>query len=80
MSNTQPVRPDEVAKYGEHGLNLTADANARLIAAAPELLAAANAALGLSAIWKDEVLSLTSIEAWDEARIKLRAAITKATA
>ncbi len=40
MSNTQTVRPEEVAKYGEHGLNLEADANARLIAAAPELLEA----------------------------------------
>lgn len=38
MQNTQRVTPEEVAKYGEHGLNLEADANARLIAAAPELL------------------------------------------
>jgi hypothetical protein len=45
MSNTQPVRPEEVAKYGEHGLNLEADANARLIAAAPELLETLEAVL-----------------------------------
>lgn len=38
MSNTQKVTPEQTAKYGEHGDNLTADANARLIAAAPELL------------------------------------------
>jgi len=40
MSNTQKTTADEVAKYGEHGDNLEADANARLIASAPELLAA----------------------------------------
>ena len=38
MSNTQQVSPEMVAKYGEHGLNVEADANARLIAAAPEML------------------------------------------
>lgn len=40
MSNTQKISPQELEKYGDHGLNLEALANARLIAAAPELLQA----------------------------------------
>jgi hypothetical protein len=38
MSNTQHISPEEQAKYGDHELNLIADANAALIASAPELL------------------------------------------
>lgn len=40
MQNTQTISHWEIEKYGEHELNLIADANARLIAAAPELLSA----------------------------------------
>jgi hypothetical protein len=40
MQNTQTTSQWEIEKYGEHELNITADANARLIAAAPELLEA----------------------------------------
>ena len=41
MSNTQKSWDETmVAKHGEHELNLIADANARLIAAAPDMLAA----------------------------------------
>jgi hypothetical protein len=45
MQNTQTISEWEREKYGEHELNLTADANARLIAAAPTMLSALQAAL-----------------------------------
>ena len=45
MQNTQTISEWEREKYGEHELNLIADANARLIAAAPTMLAALRTAL-----------------------------------
>ena len=45
MQNTQTISEWEREKYGEHELNLTADANARLIAAAPTMLDALRTAL-----------------------------------
>lgn len=45
MSNTQKISAWEREKYGEHGDNLIAEANARLIAAAPDLLTACRATL-----------------------------------
>jgi hypothetical protein len=45
MQNTQTISEWEREKYGEHELNLIADANARLIAAAPTMLNALRVAL-----------------------------------
>jgi hypothetical protein len=45
MQNTQTISEWEREKYGEHELNLIADANARLIAAAPTMLSALQTAL-----------------------------------
>jgi hypothetical protein len=45
MQNTQTISEWEREKYGEHELNLIADANARLIAAAPTMLDALRTAL-----------------------------------
>ena len=76
MQNTQTISEWEREKYGEHELNLIADANARLIAAAPTMLNALRVALEALG---DTYAAMDSDDDGESVRDIIADAIAKAT-